>query len=110
MKILLMPDYDSTREDMGFDESDDYDNDAILFQQGFDSDIIEVEDGETFTIPEDYLGQIVEDGNCYYMTIEVVPGSWEQWHMEEGESIIDPGVYRLEGDLIREIESNEKLF
>lgn len=106
MKILLIPNYDSVRDDMGYGENDDYNSDAVLFQQGFETDSLDIDDGETFRVPEKYLGQIVDDGNMYEMAIEVIPGDWHKGQMLDG-STIDPGLYKLDGHLIIEIESKE---
>ena len=49
MKLFIKPTFDNIREDLGYDEFEDVDEDAIMFQQGYDGDIMEVEDGESFT-------------------------------------------------------------
>ena len=46
MEILLQPTIDNLREDLGYDEYDDVEEEALLFQQGYDGDLITVDDGE----------------------------------------------------------------
>jgi hypothetical protein len=58
LSILIKPSFNSTLSDMGYEQNDDYDSDAVLFQQGFDMDYIEVEPGETFQIDDEYQGFI----------------------------------------------------
>lgn len=66
MKLFIKPTFDNIREDLGYDEFEDVDEDAIMFQQGYDGDIMEVEDGESFEIPKGYVASIIED-EPYYM-------------------------------------------
>lgn len=61
MKLFIKPTFDNIREDLGYDEFEDVDEDAIMFQQGYDGDIMEVEDGESFEIPKGYVASIIED-------------------------------------------------
>lgn len=68
LRVMMVPTYDSTRESMGIEDFEDGGNDAILFQQGYDSESFDIEDEEDFTINEGYTGQAVivetdEDGN-----------------------------------------------
>lgn len=49
---------------MDFSDDDDYDSDAVLFQQGYDMDYIEVQLGDTFEIDDCYKGQINYYKNC----------------------------------------------
>ena len=46
LEILITPSYESKRDTMGFSEKNDYDGEAVLYQQGYDMDIIEVEPGD----------------------------------------------------------------
>ena len=57
MKLFIKPTFDNIREDLGYDEFEDVDEDAIMFQQGYDGDIMEVEDGESFEIPKGYVAR-----------------------------------------------------
>ncbi|MEI7676668.1 MAG: hypothetical protein WCJ03_07810 [Bacteroidales bacterium] len=61
LTVLIMPTFDTTRESAGYDEDEDYDSDAILFQQGYDTEAIEVEDEESFQIPEGFTGRIADE-------------------------------------------------
>jgi hypothetical protein len=45
LEILITPSYESTRDSMSFSEDDVYDGDAVLLQQGYDMDVIELEPG-----------------------------------------------------------------
>ena len=48
--ITYLPDFDQTRQEMGYDEHDDYNSDAVLYNQGFNMRNFTVEAGETFKI------------------------------------------------------------
>ena len=76
MEILIQPAIDYLRENLGYDENEDYDVDALLFQQGFDGYPIEVADGVKFEIPEGYIGSIIDDGHVYYLRNEISEGVW----------------------------------
>ncbi|MCU6769628.1 hypothetical protein OCV73_11835 [Barnesiella propionica] len=72
-KILLFiaPAYDALREDMGYGEFDDYDENDILYQRGYNGEILEIEDGEIFDIPEGYTAAIQnEDTDEIYYLLE----------------------------------------
>ena len=51
MRLILMPSFADTAQSMGFEDLDDVDQDAVLFQQGCETEIIEVEPGDEFDIP-----------------------------------------------------------
>ena len=55
MKILIQPTIDNLRKDLGYDDYEDVDEDALLFQQGFDGYPMKLEDVDTFEIPEGYI-------------------------------------------------------
>lgn len=97
MEILIQPTIDNLREDLGYDEYDDVEEEALLFQQGYDGDLITVDDGETFEIPEGYIGNIIEDGNTYYIETEIMPGLIEK---EEFCGDLEAGLYKLNDDII----------
>ena len=46
MKLLTQPTIDNLREDLGYTEYDDVDEEALLFQQGYDGDLLTVDDCE----------------------------------------------------------------
>ena len=72
VEIMLTPDFANTAREMGYEEGDDYDSDAVLFQQGFDIEILEVKAGEKFTIGGDWeKGQIDCDGETFKMKKKV---------------------------------------
>lgn len=103
MKLFIKPTFDNVREDLGYDEFEDVDEDAILFQQGIDGDFVDVEDGESFEIPEGHLADI-EDEEPYYMLIETFDGSWDK---EEIYDELEPGRYVLNGNVIKRIGDPE---
>jgi hypothetical protein len=96
MELLIQPTLDSVREDMGYEEWEDVD-DVLLFQQGYDSVCMEVEDGDSFVIPEGFIGRIADEGMSYYMNIEVADGVWEK---EELFGELEAGNYNLNGNII----------
>ena len=100
MEILIQPTVDNLREDLGYDEYEDVDEEALLFQQGYEGDLITVDDGETFEIPEGYIGSIIDDGLTYYVKREIFDGTWEK---EELYGELEEGRYKLEGDIIIEM-------
>ena len=61
LQIMIMPSFNTTRESMGIEEYEDYNPDSVLFQQGYDADVIEVEDNEVFKIEDGYIGRILDD-------------------------------------------------
>ena len=94
MKLFIKPTFDNIREDLGYDEFEDVDEDAIMFQQGYDGDIMEVEDGESFEIPKGYVASIIE----YF------EGNWDK---EEIYDDIDAGWYSLNGNTIKKIKDSD---
>ena len=60
--LFLTPEFDTIRDEMGYDENDDFDAYDILFQQGYDGEMIEVEENEIFEIPEGYIATIQDEG------------------------------------------------
>ena len=87
MKLFIKPTFDNIREDLGYDEFEDVDEDAIMFQQGYDGDIMEVEDGESFE-----------------MLFEYFEGNWDK---EEIYDDIDAGWYSLNGNTIKKIKDSD---
>ncbi len=61
LTLMIMPNYDSARESLGYEDFEEGSSDAILFQQGYDADVIEIEDKETFKIEEGFIGRIIEN-------------------------------------------------
>ncbi|MFA5297581.1 MAG: hypothetical protein WC389_05160 [Lutibacter sp.] len=101
LEVLIMPNYESTRDSMGFSEDEDYNSDAVLFQQGYDMDVIQVEPGEDFKIGKKFKGQI----NCEETQYKLIKlkeewedeaDEWDEDFYEEGNPIdLAPGKYKL---------------
>lgn len=97
MEILIMQNIESLRIKMGYEEWEDVEE-ALLYQQGYDAYVMEVEDGEEFTIPEDYHGRILgRDVQTYYTLIEVFENIFEK----EEVYTLNSGEYLIEGELIK---------
>ena len=99
MDLLLLPTIESICEENDYDYDDDTHEDELLVQQGTDAYEIEVEDGETFEIPEDFIGQILDDDQTYYMRVTVD----EEMDIYDKEEILDDlpaGKYRLDDNII----------
>ncbi|MCL7765062.1 hypothetical protein MPF19_16685 [Polaribacter sp. Z014] len=111
LNILITPSYESTRDAMGFSEEEDYNSDAVLFQQGYNMDILKLEPGEEFTISDDFKGQ-VDCEETQYKFIELKeewedePDDWDEDYYEEGDPIdLLPGRYHFleDGITIKEL-------
>ena len=61
LQIMIMPSFNTTRESMGIEEYEDYNSDRVLFQQGYDATVIEVEDNEVFEIEDGYIGRLLSN-------------------------------------------------
>lgn len=96
MEILVKQTIESLREDLGYEEWEDVNIDDLLLRQGYEGYVMEVEDGETFEIPEETVGQIIDE-ESYYMNIEIFEGEFEKEYVEGD---LNAGRYKLEGDLI----------
>jgi hypothetical protein len=97
LEILITPSYESTRDLMDFSEDDDYDGDAVLFQQGYDMDVIEVEPGDTFEIEDDCKGQISCEDTQYKLI--KIKNEWDDEFNQAVETInLQPGNYKLLDD------------
>lgn len=97
MILLILPNYDNAMNSLGYDEFDYVNSDDVLFEQGFDANETEIEDGESFTIDPGFIGRIAEDGDYdnYFITSA---------NDESSEEVIlgdlKPGTYRLEGNTL----------
>lgn len=89
MEIVIIPDIST-----GVYEDD---GDAALFEQGFDTDFLEIEDEESFEIPEGFHGR-VSDPEEYELQIALGSGRWRTVDIEED---LQPGFYRLHENIIR---------
>lgn len=99
MEILIQPTFNNLREDLGYDDYEDVDEEALLFQQGFDGTPIAVEDGEKFEIPKGYIGSIIDD-KVYYLKTEIDEGVWDK---EELYGDLEAGSYILNDNVINVI-------
>ena len=124
MRLFLKPTIASLQNE--FEENDFADEEQLeeelLYRQGYEADVIDVEDGEEFEIPEgmcatiiendddDYDNEVEEDGDDildeeeYKLYVEIDEDVWEE------ESIMDDlqsGLYQLDGHLIKAIELYE---
>ena len=83
--LFLTPEFDTIRDEMGYDENDDFDAYDILFQQGYDGEMIEVEENEIFEIPE---------GNI--ATIQATDTNDEFYILDEGEDVFEKEDFQTE--------------
>lgn len=106
MEILIQPTFNNLREDLGYDDYEDVDEEALLFQQGFDGTPIAVEDGEKFEIPKGYIGSIIDDEEVYYLKTEIEEGVWDS---EELYGDLEAGSYILNDNVISLVYNDNKL-
>ena len=71
MFVLIMPTIESICEDYGLDYDDDTNERELLEQQGLEAYPIEVNDGESFEIPQCFIGRIEQDEQNYYKNVLV---------------------------------------
>lgn len=104
LNILLEPSFQSTRDSMGYSEDDMYNEEAVMFQQGFNIEVLEVAPNTKFRISEDFKGEI----NCEETQYKFVKHKYE-WDddfvtfdedfYQIGEPIyLDPGHYHFLDD------------
>lgn len=102
IQILVQPTIENLYEDFDGTEEDE---DALLFEQGFQTDFISVEDGETFEIKEGYKGNLFLDDDMddsqYKLCIN--DGSQDIIIPIENGYEFDEGLYQLCGNVIKEI-------
>src|ERR1035437_6184222 len=65
LQLLIIPSFDSVRESLGYEEHDDYNSDTVLFQMGYDGEMISIPDDEIFKIEKGFIGRIQSDGQYY---------------------------------------------
>lgn len=123
MRLFLKPTIASLQNE--YEENDFTDEEQLeeelLFRQGYEADVIDVEDGEEFEVPEGMCATILEDENEdtedgnevdindifdeeYKLYVEIADDVWEE------EPIMDDlqsGLYELDGHLIKVIELYE---
>lgn len=105
IEVFIMPDEETVRKNLGFDEYEPVGRDLIEFQQGLDIDTVEIEDDGTFEIPEGYHGQIQSDIEYY----ELITYDDD---FEEREPIrwLNPGRYQIKDDTIKKIDDEDRRF
>lgn len=99
VEIYLKPSLKSTFEHLQIDENDDYNEDMILFQQGNDMDVIEIEAGEEFKISNKFeFGQLENYENIYRL---IYIDDFETLENENLDVItFYPGKYKLLDDAV----------
>ncbi len=93
--LFLTPAFETIRNEMGYDENDDYDAYDILFQQGYSGEIMQVEHDEVVEIPEGYTATVqTDDPDEVFYLLE-----YPEELPEKEDFIIDslpPGSYRFD--------------
>ncbi len=121
MRLLLQPTIASLRNDYDLNDFADEEqfNDELLVRQGFETEEMDVEEGEEFEIPigmrasvieneEDPTGEFEfdeEKEEAYKLYAEVEDGVWDEEPIREN---LQAGRYKLEGHLIKVIELYEE--
>lgn len=120
MKLLLEPTIASLQNDN--EENDFMDEEhfeeELLVRQGYESEVMDIEDGEEFEIPEGKCANVIgneedptgefefdEEEETYELYVEVDDGVWEKEPILEN---LQAGRYKLEGHLIKVIELYEE--
>lgn len=105
LQLFILPSFESVRDSMGFDESDDYDADAVLFQQGYNGNLIDIADNEIFDIEEGFIGRINSKKDYYLITDKEDLENKDEFLIEDdlpdgkyNFSAKDRVIYRLESD------------
>ena len=99
MFVLIMSTIESICEDYGFDYYDDSNTREVLEQQGQEAYQIEVNDGETFEIPEGFTGRIEQDEQNYYKKV-LVDEDMDYYEREVIQDDLPSGIYQLDKDEI----------
>ena len=98
MFVLMMPTIDSICEDFGLDYNDT-NEEELLGQQGMEAYQIEVNDGETFEIPQGFTGRIDQGEQNYYKKV-LVDEDMDYYEKEEILGDLPAGLYQLDKDEI----------
>ena len=108
MFVLIMPTIESICEDYGLDYNDT-NEEELLGQQGLEAYHIEVNDGESFEIPEGFIGRINQDEQTFYKKV-LVDEDMDYYEKEEIQDDLPAGLYQLDQDEINLIMNiQEKL-
>ena len=94
-----MPTIESICEDYGLDYYDDSNTRELLEQQGLEAYHIEVNDGESFEIPQDFIGRIVQDEQIFYKKV-LVDEDMDYYDKEEILDDLPAGQYKLDEDTV----------
>lgn len=103
--IFIMPNVETVRENLGYDEYEPVSQEVIEFQQGVDIDTIEIEDDGSFEIPEGSHGQIQSDEEYYELI--TFDDSFEE---REPIGWLNPGRYQIKDDTIKKIDDRDRRF
>jgi len=101
-----MPNFNQTRKGLGFEEHEDYDSDAVRFQQGYDIQQIDVEPGEKFSISRKWESAQVQ---CEGREIKfITKNEWGDEDIEENNEQIELGagafLFYEDGVTIKKLE------
>ena len=95
-----MPTIEYLRDLRGYDEFDEENDDALLYEQGYEGVAEVIEDGESFEIPTNHIGKIVDEKE-YYFLVEITDNVFDK-ELANGCDLFE-GEYLLEGDAIKAI-------
>lgn len=95
MHVMIMPTIESICEDYGLDYYDDSNTRELLEKQGLEAYHIEVNDGESFEIPQDFIGRIVQDEQIFYKKV-LVDEDMDYYEKEEIQDDLPSGQYKLD--------------
>lgn len=121
--ISFIPNFNQTRESVGFDEFEDYDGDAVRFQQGYDMHTMEIVPSVKFSIPgiwefanlqcDGRLLKVISKNESGILEIEeddeqIYLGTGTYFFREGGETIDKIYDIDFEGDDFGEIDESYK--
>ena len=98
MFVLIMPTIESICEDYGLDYNDT-NEEELLGQQGLEAYHIEVNDGESFEIPQGLIGRIDQGEQNYYKKV-LVDEDMDYYEREVIQDDLPSGLYQLDKDEI----------
>ncbi|QNK76871.1 hypothetical protein H7F37_12195 [Winogradskyella sp. PAMC22761] len=78
LDILIEPSFQSTMEEMGIFSNEEYNSDAVLFEQGYNMFYIEIEPGEEFIIKAHTQGHV----DCSEIAYKFIRKK-EKWETDE---------------------------
>lgn len=98
MHVMIMPTIESICEDYGLDYNDT-NEEELLGQQGLEAYQIEVNDGESFEIPQGLIGRIDQGEQNYYKKV-LVDEDMDYYEKEEILGDLPAGQYILNKNAI----------